>query len=381
MLHEKFGKHSIAYYHQEIMQQSHLITHKRSVNRWNAFLSGKLKEHNEEHEKQGLSKEKVCSIVAEVSTHLGDQHEVKELALHNVPLNAFQDGRKTLDSNDHELLALNAHTGMEILLFAVCSDVEHFNQLHIFQTLRASAFFDACLGTSMGNIALHLEGFTIAGVQGMAKTHVEEVLEWKKKTEETAAPTKVSRMYYVNFDDNITLKHRIILKNWPLSKFCCPGDISSLNELTVLFHAFDSGATSFQKLRDAEYDQWSDQRFQAALAMQNTSATNEDMPDVDREDESEGQGGTGNKCVVSSETPNNNIVEGAPQRGRKQKDTEFINMVTTSSGAALPVQKKPRAPRKDKGVHRGPRKKKTAQVTAAPSLTSSSSSIMSPTTT
>lgn len=73
---------------------------------------------------------------------------------------------------------------MEILLFAVRSDVEHFNQPHIFQTSRASAFFDACLGTSVGNIALRLEGFSIAGVQGMAKTHVQEVLEWKKKTGE-----------------------------------------------------------------------------------------------------------------------------------------------------------------------------------------------------
>jgi hypothetical protein len=73
-------------------------------------------------------------------------------------------------------------------------------------------------------------------------------------------------MYYVNFNDNITSKHHIVLKNWLLSKFCCPGDISSLNELRVLFYAFDTSATSFQKLTDAKYDQWSNERFQAALA-------------------------------------------------------------------------------------------------------------------
>ncbi|KAG1897856.1 uncharacterized protein F5891DRAFT_956561 [Suillus fuscotomentosus] len=243
MLYEKFGKHSIEYYYQEVMQKSHLVTQKRSVNHWNAFLSGKLKEHNEEREKQGLSKEKVDVIVVEVSAQwkcmnkeersdatdnlmqsLGDQREMKDLALYNVPLNAFQDGRKTLDSIDHELSALNARTGMEILLFAVRSDVEHFNQPHIFQTSCTSAFFDACLGTSVGNIALHLEGFSIAGVQ-----------------KETAVSVKISRMYYVNFNDNIISKHHIVLKNWPLSKFCCPGDISSLNELKVLFYAFDTG--------------------------------------------------------------------------------------------------------------------------------------------
>lgn len=144
MLYEKFGKHSVEYYYQEIMQKSRLVTQKRSINRWNAFLSGKLKEHNEgmffcrtfkgsftsyssrcgiiEREKQGLSKEKVDAIVAEVSAQwkcmnkeersdatdnlmqsLGDQREMKDLALHNVPLNAFQDGRKTLDSIDREV--------------------------------------------------------------------------------------------------------------------------------------------------------------------------------------------------------------------------------------------------------------------------------------
>ncbi|KAG2140270.1 uncharacterized protein EDB93DRAFT_1252909 [Suillus bovinus] len=385
MLHEKFGKHSVNYYYQEIMQKSCL-------------------EHNKEREKQGLSKEKVHVIAAEVSAQwkcinkeersdatddlmqsLTDQCEMKDLALHNVPLNAFQDGRKTLDSIDRKLSALNARTGMEILLFAVRSDVEHFNQPHIFQTSHTSAFFDACLGTSVGNIALCLEGFSIAGVQGMAKTHVQEVLEWKKKTgelihkklQETAAPIKISRMYYINFDNNITMKHHIILKNWPLSKFCCPGDISSLNEPKVLFYAFDTGAASFQKLTDAKYDQWSNEHFQAALAEQN-GCTTEDMPNVDEQDEDEGAGGIGNNHTALSETDINAIVEAAPKRRTKWRAAELINTVTTSSGAALPVQKKLHAPRKDKGIPHGPRKKKMAQLTAAPSH---DASIVSPTAT
>jgi hypothetical protein len=75
-----------------------------------------------ECEKQGLGKAKVDVIVVEVSAQwkcmnkeersdatdnlmqsLGDQREMKDLALHNVPLNAFQDGRKTLDSIDREV--------------------------------------------------------------------------------------------------------------------------------------------------------------------------------------------------------------------------------------------------------------------------------------
>ncbi|KAG2068068.1 hypothetical protein BDR04DRAFT_1158294 [Suillus decipiens] len=56
--------------------------------------------------------------------------------------------RKTLESMDHELEALHAHTGMEILLFTVHSDVNHYNQPHVFQTGHAASFFDACFGTS-----------------------------------------------------------------------------------------------------------------------------------------------------------------------------------------------------------------------------------------
>ncbi|KAG1799606.1 hypothetical protein EV424DRAFT_1588033 [Suillus variegatus] len=122
------------------------------------------------------------------------------------------------------------------------------------------------------------------------------------------------------------------------------------------------------RLTDAEYD-----HFQAALAEKN-GRTTEDMPNVNEQDE----GGTGNDRAALSETESNTIVEAAPKRGTKRKAAEPINTVTASLGAALPVQKRLRAPRKDKGVPHGPRKKKTAQLTAAPSP---DASIVSPTAT
>ncbi|KAG2104974.1 hypothetical protein BD769DRAFT_1393355 [Suillus cothurnatus] len=316
---------------------------------------------------RGLGKEKVNVIVAEVSAQwkcmnkeehsdatdnlmqsLGNQCKMKDLALHNVPLNAFQDGRKTLDSIDHEscitnnkaqLSALNACTGMEILLFAVLSDIEHFNQPHIFQTSCASAFFDACLGTSVGNIALHLEGFSIAGVQDMAKTHV-EVLEWKKKIGE-------------------------LIHN----------KLHELNTLSLLVPL----PTKIYYRGDSHTHQDIEDHFQVALAKQNGHTT-EDMPNIDEQDEDEGvgAGGTGNDRVALSETESNAIVEATSKRGTKWKAAEPINIVTTSLGVVLPVQKRLRAPKKDKGIPCGPRKKKTAQLTAAPSP---DASIMSPTAT
>ncbi|KAG2355133.1 hypothetical protein BDR07DRAFT_1381731 [Suillus spraguei] len=164
---------------------------------------------------------------------ISEQCEVKDLTVHNVPLH---NSRKTLESMDRELEALYTCMGMEIILFIVHSDVDHFNQPHIFQTDHAASFFNACFGSSINQVVLCLEGYSVAGVQGMAKTHIQEVLEWKKKTSELIL-TK------------ILLCH---LQELPLSKFCYPGDISSLNELHVLFHAFMMNATKFQRLSDME---------------------------------------------------------------------------------------------------------------------------------
>ncbi|KAG6369147.1 hypothetical protein JVT61DRAFT_1406 [Boletus reticuloceps] len=59
-------------------------------------------------------------------------------------------------------------------------DTEHWNQPHIFHTERAAEFFDYCFKVSLGTLAFHFEGYCIAGVQGIAKTHIAEVLDLKK---------------------------------------------------------------------------------------------------------------------------------------------------------------------------------------------------------
>jgi hypothetical protein len=76
------------------------------------------------------------------------------------------------------------------------------------------------------------------------------------RLEGAAAQVKVPRMYYQNFDTNITAKYAVVIKNWPLSKFCSPGDVGSLNELEILYNAFQSGATYFQHLTDDEFREW-----------------------------------------------------------------------------------------------------------------------------
>ncbi|KAG2344253.1 hypothetical protein BDR05DRAFT_882795, partial [Suillus weaverae] len=183
---------------------------------------------------KGMTKEEREAATEDVMIELVEQHENKALTPHNVPLNSFQD-----------LMKLHACTGTEILLIAVCANIDHFNQPHIFQTAHTVNFFDSSIRTSVGDVAIHLEGFCISGIKGLAKTHIQDLLELKKKCQtlimqkcqEAAAPFKVSRMYYQNFDRNIMQKYHLVLDNWPLSKFIAPGNINSLTELWTLYNA------------------------------------------------------------------------------------------------------------------------------------------------
>ncbi|KAG2341419.1 hypothetical protein BDR05DRAFT_949745 [Suillus weaverae] len=268
---------------------------------------------------------------------------------------------------------------IEILLFAVHSDIDHYNQPHIFQTGRTASFFNACFGTSINQVVLHLKGYSIVSVQGMAKTHLQEVLELKKKTSElilkkseAAALLKISWMYYVNFDDNITSKYCVVCKNWLLSKFCCPGDISSLNELCVLFHAFMTNATKFLKLSDMKFEHWMEQHFQQALTQSsrsmndnndnlnpNSNTTDANSNDTSSNDANSNEEGLGpeerNMLVAHSTTASegSRTEEAQPHNRRKLKtppSIQFINSVFTSGRIAMAVLKKPHTTRKDKGV-------------------------------
>ncbi|KAG0703466.1 hypothetical protein DFH29DRAFT_998463 [Suillus ampliporus] len=46
-LHEKFGHHSVDYYYETIMQQSHKTVNKRSATHWNAFVRQEVKRAND----------------------------------------------------------------------------------------------------------------------------------------------------------------------------------------------------------------------------------------------------------------------------------------------------------------------------------------------
>ncbi|KAG1837661.1 hypothetical protein F4604DRAFT_1942097 [Suillus subluteus] len=368
-LHAKFRGHNIEYYYREILQSAHRMKNKRSLSRWNAFVRQEMK-HINDGIPQGENCHKAAQHAAEISarwkgmtkeereaategamTELAEQHESKALAPHNVPLNSFQDVNKTLQSIDNQLAELHAP--------------------------RTVDFFDSSIGTSVGDVAFRLEGFCISGVKGLAKTHIQDLLELKKKCQalimqkcqEVAAPFKVSRMYYQNFNRNITQKYHLVLDNWPLSKFVAPGNINSLTELRVLYNAWDSNATRFRKLSDEEYETWEVKNFADVLASAST------LHDADEEDlVAEGETNAPGPQLLSNSVPKSpanpplqpsdcdaSIAAPEPIQTQKRKvpsETPAGSAVFAMDGAPMQVTKKSRRECADKGIKRGPRKKK-----------------------
>ncbi len=91
-------------------------------------------------------------------------------------------------------------------------------------------------------------------------------------------------MFYINFEDHITLKYGIIIKNWPIKRFLAPGKLSRV-ELEVLLNAFQNGSAGFIQLNDEDWTAWRDSyREGRATAFIRGGASFAPTPDDDDDD-------------------------------------------------------------------------------------------------
>lgn len=74
-------------------------------------------------------------------------------------------------------------------------------------------------------------------------------------------------MQYDRFDDLITQKHGVIVKNWPLPQFRNPSVAATRIELGILFNSWESGKTQFLKLSEDEKRAWEKECFSSQVAM------------------------------------------------------------------------------------------------------------------
>jgi hypothetical protein len=203
---------------------------------------------------------------------------------------------------------------------------------------------------------------------------------------DAVVPARVNRMYYVNFDDNITAKYGVVIENWPLPKFCAPGDVSSRNELRVLFHSWQSNTTRFRKLTPEEFEKWKANHFNRdceapASNVQPNDDASTDPPPLSGPDTS-GENAPAPRLPEgpTMPTPSQSALQPVTSGSRGQKrNADFLNVVFSATGEPMSIAKKPRKERKDKGSTRGPRASKS--MAAAPAHTTAASSTQASTST
>ena len=161
----------------------------------------------------------------------------------------------------------------------------------------------------MDDLAIQLEAYVMSGLKGTCRfviTHCDltpvfppgvvvnakmKMLELKRKTTTlilkklcryvfytkalllsvlsigTLTGAAVTRMAYDRFDELITDKYHVVIRNWPLKKFCNPSAVTSRIELELLYNAWQSGATHFQKLTHEEMGAWESGRFSSRMEL------------------------------------------------------------------------------------------------------------------
>ncbi|KAI0371592.1 hypothetical protein BV20DRAFT_941838 [Pilatotrama ljubarskyi] len=287
-MHVEFQSHSAEYYYHLIMQSTCLKSRKRRTSRWNAYLSRGLQRRNAElpegadrtrvsdgdvardiaEQWKAMSKEEQQAATDDTLKEMEEHRENHKKGTHTVPIQSFHDARATIANIQCELEDLHIRTGTEILLFAVHTDTSAYNQPYTFwSSKRVADFVSFATQSSVNAFVLKLEGYCISGMQGITYNYVQGLLKLKKdaavlinKKLRTSTRGEITRMCYVNFDSKITARYGIVIENWPLKKFCAPGEICSRPELETLINAWTNGATCFCSLSDVEWLEWKAKR-------------------------------------------------------------------------------------------------------------------------
>ncbi|RDX49543.1 hypothetical protein OH76DRAFT_1313956, partial [Lentinus brumalis] len=256
----------------------------RKITLWNAFISKELKSMNAgEHDSDVEPRRVNDSIIKELSARwaamtpeerqaeageelekLVARQENRVRGVHNVQLHAFNDVRANLASVTRQLDEVKGRTDNDFILLAVRSHIQDYNPPFVYATSeRAQDFLELVTKMPITDFAAKLESHVISGVEGTTRTARKETVELKHQVkelifetlQESCTRTTIPKMFYVNFEEHITMRYGIIVKNWPLKRFAAPGSLSRI-ELEVLLHAFKNKTTTFRELDDEEWVDW-----------------------------------------------------------------------------------------------------------------------------
>ncbi|KAI0368264.1 hypothetical protein BV20DRAFT_948577, partial [Pilatotrama ljubarskyi] len=264
----------------------HASQHKQSsrkISPWNAFVSAEFKKRNGDRDRGDrdrvssnaikalaqrwaeMSQEERVVATQDIIEELVERRKSREQGFQNMPLCAFNDVRANIASIRRELENLNGRTGTEFFLVGVRSQLDHFNPPYVFYTSeRILQFVELINNMSLQDFALRLEAYCVAGIDSLKKSISEDFVELKRKVSALilqklqAACTRanISKMFYVNFHEHITVRYGIVIEGWPLPKFTAPGNLGSRHELFVLYQAWENDAARFRQLPNDEWEEW-----------------------------------------------------------------------------------------------------------------------------
>ncbi|KAL4064277.1 hypothetical protein V8B97DRAFT_2026059 [Scleroderma yunnanense] len=176
----------------------------------------------------------------DVMQDLRDYHDNKTLATHNMSISSFHDMCITLNFITHEMI-----------LISVWGDIEHLQQSFVYVTDETMANYFHML-TQFGLVSNYKELFLALKKETVSLIH-------QKLCE--VAWTPVVKMFYANFNNQITAKLGVVIVNWPLKKFQSPSNVGSMMELKLLYNAWKTGT-----LMQLEWEEWVNACFEVHMA-------------------------------------------------------------------------------------------------------------------
>ncbi|KZT12098.1 uncharacterized protein LAESUDRAFT_615370, partial [Laetiporus sulphureus 93-53] len=194
-----------------------------------------------------LAKEERAMAAAPYIKELQAERKMKKYSVHDMEQAAFNDARGSLASIQHELMALSERTGMQTILFAVRSTPKSYGSPHVFYTDdRLSDFIEFTTKNSVADFSARMDGYVLSGVDALIKQKLSKARFLHSafiltSLIEEGSPRPVGRLTYINFEMNITIPYRMLIKGWPLTRFCCPSDISTRMEVQLCLTAWETG--------------------------------------------------------------------------------------------------------------------------------------------
>ncbi|KAJ3738226.1 hypothetical protein EV360DRAFT_58312 [Lentinula raphanica] len=405
-IHAKFPKFSADRITADIFQSERLKVSTKDVGPYAAFLSAEAKRFNDAEEAEGRKRWKINQLAKKISEKwknmsqeerieatkddleaLRERRENKEVGTHNVDVTSSQDSTITAEKLKEavstsqapyqptltlvKLQRLGVRTADEGLLIVTRGNMTRFHKPYVWTTSsRVDAFFESVYKAPPTDIGYRMDAYMVSGVEGVARTHVQAMADLKKEVRslifrklQECAGTAVPKMFYTGFDHYITARYGIVIKNWPLPTFTNPSQISTKTELDILWAAWNSDATSFYRMTTREFQEWENERAEAARnsgeqgrgeGEPGADAVSRITPPVNTEGVAaagnQGSTGVSNEGGVADKASEGGTAAHVSSSTAGPSNFVSMNMVTDANGAAVLVTgKRPRKPRSDKG--------------------------------